>query len=282
MIDSVNVRDLEQIQESDPRRPAPRVLSLALFGVATAAVVTASVMVSRRSGPSAKSTRDPLAALVQKAKHSPQKPEQLNDSELSFPDILSDSTRPTTALAAVKDERGRLLEQASGLVPPVDDPAFVGEPPTPGDSLPVVPLPVGTLLNATTVTHNPKDELVRLAAQTSDVETNEELAPPGTDSGYQIQVASFKQQSDADALVEQLRRRGHSAFRLAAQIPGRGVWHRVRIGPFKTRFKALQYQKKFERTERMSPFLVDPDKVKRAEEIREARLKARLKKYGRP
>ena len=98
---------------------------------------------------------------------------------------------------------------------------------------------------------------------------------------YIVQVASFKKASDADAFVADLRKRGHRAFRQAAYVPDRGLWHRVRIGPFKTKYQALLYKKKFEKSERVSPFVVDPDRVKHAEEIRAAKLAIRKKKFGR-
>ena len=100
----------------------------------------------------------------------------------------------------------------------------------------------------------------------------------GMNGGFQLQVASFKDQPDADRLVDDLRRRGHRAYRLAAQVPERGVWYRVRIGPFKTKFEANKYKADFERVERVSPFVVDPDKVKQAEDLRAMRLAAREKK----
>ena len=56
------------------------------------------------------------------------------------------------------------------------------------------------------------------------------------------------------------------------------MWHRVRIGPFKTKLEALKYKERFERTERIAPFLIDPEKVKHAEEQRAAQL-AQLQKH---
>jgi hypothetical protein len=50
------------------------------------------------------------------------------------------------------------------------------------------------------------------------------------------------------------------------------------VGPFKSKFEAAQYKAKFEQTERLSPFLVDPDKVKQAEEQRALRI-AKAKKF---
>jgi cell division protein FtsN len=183
-------------------------------------------------------------------------------------------------MAAVKDERGRLVardvtQNTAGLPPP------------PTDRLPVVPLPVGTLLTATPVTTEPKDRLTALAADAARAAgaaraaDASSLAPPGVDGGFQLQVASFKEVHDADKLVEELRQRGHRAFRQAAYVPERGLWQRVRIGPFKSRLEAQKYKLEFERSERVAPFLVDPEKVKQAEQIRAARVAAQDKRANR-
>jgi cell division septation protein DedD len=100
------------------------------------------------------------------------------------------------------------------------------------------------------------------------------------EGGYQIQVASFRDQNEADSYVGELKKRGHGAYRQAAYVKDRGLWHRVRIGPFKFKYLAQRYQKEFEEKERMSTFLVDPDKVKRQQEIYDAKVKARKEKYG--
>jgi DedD protein len=145
-----------------------------------------------------------------------------------------------------------------------------------------VPLPAGTLLSATPVTTQPKDSLTQLASNASRVADSAEMAPAGSDSGFQIQVASFKDQPDADRFVEDLRRRGHRAFRQAAYVPSRGLWHRVRIGPFKNKYEADQYRLKFEKAERVSPYVIDPQKTKDAEEARAQKLEIRIKRYGQP
>jgi cell division septation protein DedD len=168
---------------------------------------------------------------------------------------------------------------------PLEEPgqagAILGAPPPASDRLPVVPLPVGTLLNASPVITSPRDALTDLAANAAAAKTDAELAPEGNDAGFQLQVASFKEQAEADKAVEDLRRRGHRAFRQAAHVPERGLWHRVRIGPFKTKLEALKYKERFERTERIAPFLVDPEKVKQAEEQRAARVSALQKRHER-
>src|SRR5687767_11046250 len=115
---SVNVRNLEQIQEQDAARPS-RIGTLLLVSLAGAAIVGAGVMMSKKSGAPARSTQDPLAALVAGAKPAGAPAESLDGKDVSFPRILSDETSPTTALAAVKDARGRLINQdeAASLLP---------------------------------------------------------------------------------------------------------------------------------------------------------------------
>jgi cell division septation protein DedD len=166
-------------------------------------------------------------------------------------------------------------------VDPTQAVAVLGAPPPATDRLPVVPLPVGTLLNSSPVITTPRDALTDLAANAAAAKTDAELAPEGNDTGFQLQVASFKDQAEADRTVEDLRKRGHRAFRQAAHVPDRGIWHRVRIGPFKTKLEALKYKERFERTERIAPFLIDPEKVKLAEEQRAAKLSQLTKRHER-
>ncbi len=268
----VNVRNLDEIQEEDSRSRTSRFAALLLASLAGAGIVTAAVVMSRRGGEAQHATRDPLADLVLAQKNVMPSADKLETREVSFPGILSDDAKPTTALAAVRDEHGRLLP------PPDAVSSAAAPPPAAAERLPVVPLPVGEMLGATPVTTEPKDGLVALAADKSKLPENGELAPPGMDGGFQLQVASFKDPADADRLVADLRKRGHRAYRLAANVPDRGIWQRVRIGPFKTKFEASKYKAELERTERIEPFLVDPDKVKQAADIRAARLAAREKK----
>ncbi len=267
----VNVRNLDDIQEEDRGSRTSRFAALLLASLAGAAIVTAAVVMSRRGGAVQHATKDPLADLVLAQKNVGPSAGKLETREVSFPGILSDGDKPTTALAAVRDEHGRMQ-------PPPAAPAASASPPPAADRLPVVPLPVGAMLGATPVTTEPKDGLVALAADKSRLPPDAALAPAGMDGGFQLQVASFKEPAEADRLVEDLRRRGHRAFRLPANVPERGIWQRVRIGPFRTKFEANKYKTDFERTERITPFVVDPDKVKQAAEIRAARIAAREKK----
>ena len=269
----VNVRNLDDIQEEDRGSKTSRFAALLLASLAGASIVTAAVVMSRRGGAVQHQTNDPLAELVLAQKNVTPAADKLETREVSFPGILSDDAKPTTALAAVRDEHGRLLAPPDASATP----AAVAPPPD-VDRLPVVPLPVGQMLSATPVTTDPKDGLVALAADKSKLPAGGEVAPAGMDGGFQLQVASFKEQAEADKLVDDLRRRGHRAYRLAADVPERGIWQRVRIGPFRSKFEAAKYKADLEKTERINPFIVDPDKVKQAADMRALRVAAREKK----
>src|SRR6185503_2144857 len=134
LVESVNVRNLDDIQEEERGARGTRLLSLLLASLAGAAIVTAGVVVSRKGGAAAKDARDPLAELVAQAKGTTPSSDKLETRDVSFPGILSDEDKPTTALAAVKDERGRLVAQDGTLDEPMP-------PPPATDRLPVVPLP---------------------------------------------------------------------------------------------------------------------------------------------
>lgn len=55
--------------------------------------------------------------------------------------------------------------------------------------------------------------------------------PPGS---FGLQVAAFREPAKAQAEVEALRRLGLPAFSVPADIPGKGRWARVFVGPFPT------------------------------------------------
>jgi cell division protein FtsN len=48
---------------------------------------------------------------------------------------------------------------------------------------------------------------------------------------YFLQVGSFKKESDADNLKAKLALQGFEAIVQTANIPDKGTWHRVRVGP---------------------------------------------------
>jgi cell division septation protein DedD len=241
-----------------------------LLGALGAGALVVIAAISMPSKPvTAVSKEDPLSALLAMSKTAALEPaDQLAPEDTSFAKVLSDKEPPSTALVAVKSRDGRLVEPRESELPAA---------PPPGDELPVVPLPAGKLLEATRLTEEPRDDLAGLAAERARVPRSHERAEAGSPGNFQIQVASFRDKAEADAYVEELRLRGHRAHSEAARVPNRGLWYRVRIGPFKEKAKALSYKAEFESKENMAAFLVDPERVESQQAKRAAQILLRAK-----
>lgn len=80
-----------------------------------------------------------------------------------------------------------------------------------------------------------KKEQVAEAPKKDRVDTND---APEVRENFTIQVVSLRDSEDADRVVARLVEKGYSAYRTVTEIPGRGTWHRVRIGNFKDKAEA--------------------------------------------
>ena len=114
--------------------------------------------------------------------------------------------------------------------------------------------------SASTAETVPQDTLTTMARKVAR-DDGAETAAAGTPGGFQLQVSSFKTQPEAESFAAALRRRGHRAYVEPAQVKGRGLWYRVRIGPFKYKRSAAIYRQDFEAKERIVTFIVDPPKT---------------------
>ena len=300
------VRNLEQIQEQDETTRTPRALSYALVGIGGACIAFAVLAMGGRKTGTVEKRPDPLGELVAnhgKAAGAAAPPPssvaatQLSAKEVTFPSILSDDARPTTAMAAVRPAPGVRSASASSPPPPTDRLPVVnfagGTPPVPHDAfggrgpaaaistdsgtLTVAParsteiavappqggpsLPAQDVLEATPIVTRPRDALTKSASDSAQLGTAPAASSPsGHEGGWQLQVSSFKTRSEADQFADQLRARGHKAYSVEARVEGRGTWWRVRVGPFASRAAALAYRSGFEAKEHVVPFVVQPEK----------------------
>lgn len=247
------VRNLDQIQEEEPRGVGGRVGGLVLASVGGACIVFAALALMRTPAKPKATAVDPLGDLVTRsgaAAPSGKKPSETALDDVTFPSALSDARRPTTALEAVR--------AAGSAQAPAGDVNAALVPPPALDRLPVVPLPAQQVLEPVASAPAPRDGLGALAKHLARDDGAEVAA--GSAGGYQLQVSSFKVESEGLAFAAALRRRGHHAYVEAADVQGRGTWHRVRIGPFKTKHAAVIYRQDFEAKERLVTFIIDPPK----------------------
>jgi DedD protein len=270
------VRDLDQIQELDGEDRGRRVGTILL---ATAAVVgltfAIGVVVGRAAEPAAVAD-DPLARLEQhklSATTQPQAPAmpKVDAADLSFPHTLSDAEERPEVLAALKaaavEEAALSGEPQASSAAAAPQPIAESEMDTeaeleeaPGDEasaeqmVAAIPAAVaggsGSRSLPKAARHDP------LVAAAIRPDNRGAAAPRGHDGEYTLQVISHDTPEPSRAFAEGLRAKGHSAFVTAADIPERGRYYRVRIGPFKTRLLAEEYRRKFEDEEHMNTFVV--------------------------
>lgn len=270
----MDIRNLEQIQERDNGYETRRLVPWLLASAGAGAIALTIALSLPQKHATAAASADPLGALIAQVKaQRPQPADVLKPQNASFAQMLSDRERPSTAWVAVRAGNGKLI--------PADSPKPKATAPWTGKQLPLVPLPAGKILDATAVAAKPADPLLTLAADRSKISNTAPLADAGTGGQFQIQVASFRTEKEAEHYTRELRVRGYKAYSQAARVPNRGLWHRVRIGPFKNKYRAVRFKKKFERKERVATLLVDPNKVERQRSRRAAKLAARARRKKR-
>jgi cell division septation protein DedD len=85
----------------------------------------------------------------------------------------------------------------------------------------------------------------RGAESTAPRKAFEKPRPASTKEGpgagaFTLQVASLKDSANAEKMVASLKSKGFSAYRVTTEVPGKGTYHRVRVGHFKNRSAARQ------------------------------------------
>lgn len=256
------MRDLEQIQEQRAgdegglRRAGVFVMAA---GTTLALVYGVGALMSER--PLGPESQDPLAALgatapimdaVDAAEESER--ERVRPEDLSFHENLIGDERPEVeaAIRAAGAEHAALGHVTMPVPPGGPNAGSFAAPPV---ALPVADVATGTAETLVdTARHDPlvAAALVAVDPPEEDAEESEE----GQDGQYTLQVASFRLEDEADVFARALRDRGHNSFVVRAEIEGRGVYHRVRVGPFETPGAASRYRRTFEHEERMDAYVV--------------------------
>ena len=80
------------------------------------------------------------------------------------------------------------------------------------------------------------------------------VAPKGGKT-YTVQVAAFSDQATAQALAGRLVKKGYKAYLNPQQVPGKGLWHQVRIGHYSEREEAETMAKRLLKNEQLTGFV---------------------------
>jgi DedD protein len=74
---------------------------------------------------------------------------------------------------------------------------------------------------------------------------------------YYVQVASFRDMERAKKLAGQLKVKGYSPEVVSAVIPGKGIWHRILIGPFEDKGEAREVAAVVAAKEKLQPIITE-------------------------
>jgi cell division septation protein DedD len=157
--------------------------------------------------------------------------------------------------------------EAAAMPEPLDEPAPVAQAPAPkpaAEPKPVAaapkpaaaePKPTASTGKVTpepvpTRTTAPEGGLKEAFARASQRPTE---AAPGGD--FTLQISAFQSRAEADRFAARLRDRGYAPYIVAAEVPRKGTWYRVRMGSFKTREAAARYLADFQRETNIQAFV---------------------------
>ena len=289
-----SMRDLDQLRERDSDERGRRLGTFVMFAVVTIVLVSAVAVVigqtlrPRNAEPDQLDQLDRVAGALAKprdpkldpAPPAPVPIEPVDPRQLTFePDLTETEERPEVlaALEAAAREAEELAESeakarranapgTSGDESDEDDEAALapkGLTVLPDEAYEPLPdkrwkgaLPAGMTATDATQKLAKAAQHDKLVAAALPGRERLPLAPAGSEGEFTLQVISFDSGSQAQAFATSLRAKGHEAFVVSGEVPGRSRSYRVRIGPFKTKQQADTYRKSFEEQEHMNTIVL--------------------------
>ena len=79
--------------------------------------------------------------------------------------------------------------------------------------------------------------------------------PDATASHFTLQLSAFPDKADAEEFMHKIQSSGYKPFLVASEIPGKGVFYRVRVGDYGSRQAAVDAKAEFERKQRIIAYV---------------------------
>jgi cell division protein FtsN len=199
------MRDARKIKERNETGNSPKLGMVAVFGVVTALV---SYNVGLQSG------------LARNAENSEAKPE---------------SAQPLAAIdtAQKKHDAMQFYTRLTQQEIPAPAPAAPAEPAQAVNPDHAEPNKVETAKDAIARIVEPEPKAAH------EPQPKAEQRPQAFAAGdYTVQVSAFQTSEEAEAYKASLTRKGYDPYVIPAEIAGKGVWYRVRVGRYETKNKA--------------------------------------------
>jgi DedD protein len=250
------VREIETIDETPSRAAKGLQIAVGVAVVVACAVFVAGVLVGKSGKASADdSDADPLTRLDQAL--AAEEPETAAaETPLTFHRSLVEPETPTVSPSELA---------ALGAGRPDPDPATAGAAATSGAPASALALvgPSGPP-EGERVEHvgrggepeHPAPAAAPAAAAAPSVPAANAPAPEGADGPFTLQVASFQDEQEARRTSASLRAQGFRTFIVAADVEGRGMWFRVRIGPFRAQGEVDRARRDYEERTRQPAIVV--------------------------
>jgi DedD protein len=241
------MRDLDQLRERGEQTTGRKVGLFVLASVLSlSSLLAMGLMVDTSDAQNSPHAADALAQLALSGQAAsaplPSAAPEIKPESLSFPTTLLDREEAVLeATVRAAEAEHRRLSGESAMV----------DLPTPS----LAEVPAANLAVSDNARLSRVAKRDRLVAETVPTRTSE-TAPTGREGAYTLQVVSYEDRAEAETFASALRSRGHKAFVTQADVPDRGRFFRVRVGPFETRKEARSYQDSFEQAEEMRTILV--------------------------
>ena len=72
---------------------------------------------------------------------------------------------------------------------------------------------------------------------------------------FTLQLGASPNRDDAERQASRFREKGYAPYIVAADVPGKGTWYRVRMGSFPTKDAATRYLQDFKRETQSEAFV---------------------------
>jgi cell division septation protein DedD len=79
--------------------------------------------------------------------------------------------------------------------------------------------------------------------------------PDATTAHFTLQLSAFPERADAEEFMHKIQAAGYKPFLVASEVPGKGVFYRVRVGDYPSRQAAVDAKNDFERKQRLIAYV---------------------------
>ncbi len=79
--------------------------------------------------------------------------------------------------------------------------------------------------------------------------------PEATSTHFTLQLSAFPEKSDAEEFMHKIQAAGYKPFLVASEVPGKGIFYRVRVGDYPSRQAAVDAKTEFEKKQRIIAYV---------------------------